>query len=162
MYLRALFLVVPLSFILALVLTIMPLPDWASPWRPEWVAMTMLYWSMALPRRYSVGSAWVVGLLLDVAKGTLLGQHALALALITLIGIRLHQRIRLSPLWQQSISIGALLALYLLVVLWVHGISGRAPGDWHYWAPLLTSTLLWPVVFVTLRAVRRRWCLELS
>ena len=161
MGLRAILLVIPATFVLALILTIIPLPDWAAPWRPEWVAMTMLYWSMALPRRYSIGTAWLAGLFLDVAKGALLGQHAMALALITLLGLRLHQRIRLHPLWQQAISIGALLGLYLLVVLWVYGITGQPPESWLYWAPIVSSMLLWPLIFVTLRGVRRRWCLDL-
>jgi len=35
--------VIMLSFIVALMLTAMPLPDWALSWRPGWVAMVLIY-----------------------------------------------------------------------------------------------------------------------
>ena len=152
--------IIPLTFIVALMLTILPLPDWATPFRPEWVAMTLIYWTMALPLRVGVGVGWVMGLLLDVLKGALLGQHALGLALVAYFTLRIHQRIRVFPLWQQAVSVGALLAIHMLLVLWVYGITGAAPGTWLYWAPLVTSIVLWPWVFMILRDLRRRCCLS--
>src|SRR5690606_27167374 len=71
-----------LSFAVAFMLTAVPLPEWAASWRPAWVAMVLIYWCMALPERVGIGAAWCLGLLLDVQQGTLLGQHALGLALI--------------------------------------------------------------------------------
>ena len=71
-------LTIALSFFVALILTIIPLPDWMASFRPEWVALTLIYWSMALPQRVGVGIGWGLGLALDVLKGALLGQHALA------------------------------------------------------------------------------------
>ncbi|ACL71609.1 rod shape-determining protein MreD [Thioalkalivibrio sulfidiphilus] len=153
---------IPLTFIVALALTVVPLPDWAAPWRPQWLAMTLIYWSMALPRRIGVGLGWFLGLLLDAATGALLGQHALGFALIAYLSIRMHQRVRVFPLWQQALTVGGLLALHLLLVLWILGMTGRAPGTWLYWAPLVSSMILWPWLFVLLRDVRRRWCLALS
>ncbi|MFP4682854.1 MAG: rod shape-determining protein MreD [Ectothiorhodospira sp.] len=158
----AILFVIPATFAFGLGVMVMPLPETLAPWRPEWLAMTVLYWNMALPRRVGVGTAWLAGLLLDVARGALLGQHALALALIAWIAIRLHQRIRVFPVWQQAISVGGLLSLYLLLILWVDGITGQAPGTGLHWAPLVTSALCWPLVFVLLRGVRRRWCPHLA
>ena len=45
-----------ISIILALMLAIAPMPDWALPFRPDWVTLTLIYWAMNLPRTYSVGS----------------------------------------------------------------------------------------------------------
>ncbi len=143
-------------------LTIVPLPEWAVLWRPEWVALVVIYWSMALPRRVGVGYAWILGLLLDIIKGTLLGQHALGFAVIAYLTLRFHQRIRVFPLWQQSFAIGLMLAIHLLLLLWVYGMMGRAPQTSLYWGPVLTSMALWPWVFLLLRDVRRRWCLGVN
>ena len=74
--------VILLSFMLALLLDIIPLPLWVDRFRPDWPALILIYWSMALPHRVGIGSAWVLGLLVDAAKGTLIGQHALALLLM--------------------------------------------------------------------------------
>ena len=50
-------------------LTLAPFPEWADPYRPDWVAMTMIFWAINLPNRYSVGVAWIAGLVVDVAQG---------------------------------------------------------------------------------------------
>ena len=81
---------IAILLIIALMLTMAPLPDWAAAFRPNWVALTLLYWAMTLPHNYSVGTAWIVGLVLDVAQGTLLGQHALALCFIVFVTVKFH------------------------------------------------------------------------
>jgi rod shape-determining protein MreD len=145
------------SFVVALMLTMLPLPDWAALFRPEWVAMVLIYWCLALPDRVGVGIGWSAGLLLDVAKGTLLGQNALALALVAYLTLHLHQRIRVFPLWQQALFVLLMVALAQLLVLWVKGVIGQPPGSWLYWLPSFTSMLLWPWVFLILRDLRRQF-----
>ncbi|MEJ2059282.1 MAG: rod shape-determining protein MreD [Acidihalobacter sp.] len=148
--------VIPLSLVAAYMLTIIPLPTWAIAFRPDWAAMALIYWTMALPNRFGVGAGWITGLFMDVLTGTLLGQHAMAFAILAYVSIRLHQRIRVFPLWQQAITVGAMLAITRLLSLWVDGITGMAPGTWLYWAPLISSMLLWPWLFLLLRQIRRR------
>ncbi len=143
------------SFVAALFLTIVPLPAWAGELRPEWVALFLIYWCMALPQRVGVGTAWIVGLFLDVLRGALLGQHALALTVTAYLSIKLHQRIRVYPVWQQALSVLVLVTLYQLLVLWISGTIGKPASRWTYWLPSLTSTLTWPFVYVVLRSLRQ-------
>lgn len=145
------------SFVLALALTMLPLPHWAEYWRPEWVAMVLLYWCMAVPERVGVGVGWLAGLVLDVARGTLLGQHAVAMAVIAYITLHFHQRIRVYPVWQQAFTVLILIALEQTLVLWVKGFIGQLPGTWWYWLPSVVSMVLWPWVFLILRDVRRKF-----
>ena len=65
----------------AFMLAIMPLPDWAVEFRPDWVTLVLIYWAMAVPTRVGVTVAWFAGLLLDVSYGTLMGQHAVGMVL---------------------------------------------------------------------------------
>jgi len=146
-----------ISFIVALMLTAMPLPDWATNWRPAWVAMVLVYWCMALPDRIGIGIGWSMGLLLDVLQGTLLGQNALGLAVLAYFIIQSHQRIRMFPLIQQAFLISLLVLFYLFLTLWVRGIMGIPPQSWTYWMPAFTSMLLWPWLFIILRDIRRRY-----
>ncbi len=145
------------TFAIALMLTMLPLPDWAGAYRPEWVALVLIYWCMALPDRVGVGVGWVAGLFLDVTRGALLGQHALALVLVAYLTLRLHQRIRVFPLWQQALTVLMLVALMQMVLLWIRGFIGQLPDTRAYWAPSLTSMLLWPWVFLILRDLRRKF-----
>lgn len=145
-----------LTLVIALSLSVIAMPASLTATRPEWVAMVIIYWSMALPRRISLGTAWLTGLLLDVLTGSLLGQHALALTIVAYLSIRTHQRVRVYPLWQQSIAVGLMLLVYRILLLWVYGITGHAPDQRVYWIPVLTSMLLWPLIFLLLRHIRRR------
>ncbi|MCB1799087.1 MAG: rod shape-determining protein MreD [Gammaproteobacteria bacterium] len=150
-------LVIVTTLCIAMLLTILPMPEWARPFRPQWVTLVMLYWAIALPHRVGVGSGFVAGIILDVLTGTLLGQHALGLSVVTFVAIQLHQRIRVFPFWQQSLGILILLVIEHLLALWVTGATrGISPGL-IYWSVPLIGALLWPWVFVTLRKVRRHF-----
>lgn len=149
--------VIILSFLIAMILTVVPLPDWLAVIRPEWMVLVLIYWCMALPERIGVGVGWTMGLLLDVLRGGLLGQHALSMAIIAYLTLQLYQRLRVFPMWQQSFSVLILVLLHLLLQMWIRGISGHPADPWQWMLPVISSTALWPVVFVTLRAVRRHY-----
>ena len=146
-----------LSFVLALALTMVPLPAILELFRPEWMAMVLIYWCMAVPSRVGVSIGWLVGLMLDVSRDALLGQYALAFALIAFLTLHLHQRLRNFPLWQQALSVGVLIALESLIVLWIKGLTGQSPGIWKMLVPAFSSLLFWPVIYLSLRYVRRAY-----
>jgi len=147
---------VVLSIVVALMLAIAPLPGWAEPYRPGWVALTLIYWAMTVPQTYSVGSAWLVGLVLDVAQGTLLGQHALALSLIIYITVKFHLQFRQFPLLQLSATVFALLALHQFILFWINGVVGvNSPAE-TYWGPVISGTLIWPLLTMFLAGIHQR------
>jgi rod shape-determining protein MreD len=145
------------SFVTALLLTITPLPGWLEPFRPEWVTLVLIYWCLALPTRIGLGLAWTMGILLDVVKGTLLGQHALGLTVVAFLVLQIHLRMRVHPLWQQSVNIALLPAINELLIQWIHGMMGRPLGDWQQWTPILAGALMWPWLFRLLRRIRRHY-----
>lgn len=149
--------IIVLSLFIALLLTILPLPNKIELLRPEWVLMVLIYWCLAIPERIGIGTAWGLGLLVDVVRDATLGQYALALALIAFITLKLYRRIRVFPLWQQALAIFLLVLIQSMIVLWVKGITGQAPNPWLVLASAFTSTLLWPLVFLALRYARRRY-----
>ena len=150
-------LVIVLTVAVAMLLVILPMPDWARPFRPQWVTLVLLYWSIALPHRVGVGSGFIAGLALDVLTGTLFGQHALGLSVVTFVATQLYQRIRVFPFWQQSLGVLVLLLIDHLLALWVIGATrGITPGL-VYWAVPVIGALLWPWIFVTLRKIRRHF-----
>ncbi len=146
--------VILLTFVVALLLTIVPLPEWARYARPDWVGLVLIYWCLALPDRVGVITGWFAGLLVDLVTGTILGQHALSLTIVAYLTQRLHQRIRLFPILQQAFTVMILLILHQLLALWISRIIGRPGAPWYFWAPSLLGLLLWPVVFVLLRNMR--------
>lgn len=150
--------VVP-TMAVALMLSILPLPDWAQMFRPDWVSLVLIYWVMAMPERVGVTFAWGVGLLLDVAQGAILGQHALGLVVISYIVLLQYSRIRVFSLLQQAIVVFFLLLIKQLLVLWVNGIIGLSPSLGNYFMPSLVGAILWPWLFLGLRRIRRKFTL---
>ncbi len=148
---------ITLSLVFALLLTLLPMPAAAQVYRPEWVALVVIYWCLAVPERVGVGVAWVMGIMLDVISGALLGQHALALALMAYVTLKLYRQARLFPMWQQAFMVMLLIAMEQMLNLWVQGIIGQPPRSWKYWLPALTSMLIWPWVYVLLRDVQQRY-----
>jgi rod shape-determining protein MreD len=149
-----------LTVIGAFMLAIMPLPDWAVEFRPDWVTLVLIYWVMAIPSRIGVTMAWFAGLFLDVSYGTLMGQHAIGMVLVIYVIHMQHQRLRVASLMQQAIVIFFLLLIKQLLTLWVDGMVGRAPGSLYYFMPTITSALLWPWTYLILRDLRRKFSVE--
>jgi len=142
--------------VLALMLAIVPMPDWANPFRPDWVALTLIYWAMILPRSYGIGSAWIVGIVLDVAQGTLLGQYAIALCFVVYVTIKFHLQFRVFPVSQMSATVFAILAFYQFILFWINGVAGVTTSAITYWGPVISGALIWPLVTLVLGDVRYR------
>ena len=142
--------------VVSLMLAIAPMPDWASPFRPDWVALTLIYWTMMLPRTYSVGTAWIVGIVMDVAQGTLLGQHAIALCFVVYVTVKFHLQFRVFPASQMSATVFALLAFYQFILFWINGVAGVTTDAITYWGPVITGTLIWPLLALFFGGVRYR------
>ena len=150
-------LVILFTFVIALLLTLLPLPGWADDYRPQWYTLVLIYWALATPHKVGVGVGWLIGVAVDVITGTLFGQHALGLSLVAFVTLKVHQRVRLFPLWQQAVTVLLLLLLEKLVSLWVVGaIAQPMPGLW-FWAPPLVGMVLWPWVYIVLRDLRRKF-----
>jgi len=147
---------VVITLVIALGLTIIPLPRTVDAFRPDWVALTMIFWAFSLPRSYSVGIAWIVGIVLDVAQGTLLGQHALALCVVVFLTVRFHLQMRVFPLLQLSATVFALLALYQFLLFWINGVAGVTAPAVAYWGPVVSGSIVWPLMFNFLNGIRYR------
>jgi rod shape-determining protein MreD len=144
------------SILLGLMLSILPLPASLSSFRPDFVALTLIYWAMMLPRNFSIGKAWIIGVILDVMQGTLFGQHALALTVVIYLTIQFHLRIRVFPVWQVTAAVFALTAIYQFLLFWINGVVGQSALLIDYWGPVLANTILWPLLSGVLGGVRQR------
>ncbi len=147
--------VIPGSLATALLLTLIPYPDWFRFAEPHWVSLVLFYWCLAVPERVGVGVGWAMGLLMDLMLHTLFGMHAMRLAFIALIGVTFHRKIRIYPLWQQCLVILALSTLEILFVGWIFKMTHHAEFRLIYWQAALSSTLVWPVIYSILRFARR-------
>ena len=147
--------VILFTFFVALVLSVVPLPSWMQVGRPEWVAMVLIYWVLAMPHAVGVGYAWCVGLFVDLLQGQLLGLNALCLAVLAYFTLRLYERLRMFSTGQQSLLVMVLVGLHQLLSHWGQATVGAASGSLYFLIPALIGGLLWPWFFVIFRGLRR-------
>ena len=147
---------ITVTVFVALIFAITPLPDTVRIGRPELLLLLVIYWSLSAPRIAGLTFAWLCGLAIDLLTGPILGQHALAFLLIAFLTHKFQLRMRIFPIWHQTLTVFMLLALYEFVVFWIDGIIGPAITTWMRWIPVLTSALLWPVLVAILDTWNRR------
>ena len=133
-----------LSALVALILTVLPLPPLLDVVRPAFLVLTVLYWSVNAPRTGGLAIGFFAGLALDVFQGPVLGEHALALSLVTYIAVREHQRIRSKPVIQQALIVFAALIVYEVVLFMIDGWTGRPVTSPLRWVHTVTGALIWP------------------
>ncbi len=144
-----------ITFLVGLILQILPLPEYAQFYRPNWVAVILIYWSMALPNSIRLLTAFIAGLIVDILLGSLLGQHSLAFVVVVYINLFFNLRIRVLSLWQQATYVFILLLICQFLIVWVEGITGSNPPIEAYFLPALTGMIMWPWAYLILRDVRR-------
>jgi rod shape-determining protein MreD len=145
-----------LSALLALALAVLPLPGPLDAFRPDFLVLVVFYWSIESPRAGGLALAFVAGLILDVIKGVVLGQHALALTLMAAWATHLRLRIRVFSVLSQSLTIFALLTGYQFVLFWVDGATGNPVTTFSRWLAPVTGALIWPLLVSILSRFHER------
>ena len=145
-----------LSSLVALALAVLPLPQALEAFRPDFLVLVVLYWSIESPRAGGLTLAFMAGLALDVIQGVVLGQHALALTLVSAWATHLRLRLRVFSILSQCLTIFALLTAYQFVLFWVDGATGNPVTTFGRWLAPVIGAMLWPVIMGILSRLHER------
>lgn len=145
-----------LTITAAILLSLLPLPEMLLPFKPYWVAMVVIYWSLETQDMVSLGLAFIIGLVVDVLSGSLMGLHGLSLVVMVFLVQRFRSRLRFFPPWQQALSVLALLVNDRIILIWITALLGEPMPTWKYWLPPLVAMVLWPWLFLLLDRIRAR------
>ncbi|MGZ8154739.1 MAG: rod shape-determining protein MreD [Burkholderiales bacterium] len=143
------------TLIAAALLNLLPWSGWALWFRPDFVALVVLYWVIEQPHRVGFTAAFMLGLLMDVADGALLGQHALAYSILVYGGILFHRRVRLFTPTPQIVHVIPLLLLNDVIVLGIRLMAGADFPGYRYFIGSFVGGALWPFVSMLLKAPQR-------
>ena len=146
--------VLPASLVVALLLGLLPLSPLLQALRPYWLALVLAYWVIEDPDRIGLGFAFLVGLLADLAFGSLFGEQALRLVVMTFILQRFRARLRFFPLSQQALAMGGLLLNDRIITAAIHVALGVPTLPAMSWLAPLGGMLLWAPVFLLLDGLR--------
>ncbi|HQR03637.1 MAG: rod shape-determining protein MreD [Proteobacteria bacterium] len=138
-----------LSMFAALLVNMIPLGHF--PLMPDWVALVLVFWCIHQPFKVGMSAGFFLGIAMDVADGSVMGQHALAYVLLAYFAAGLSRRILWFSMAQQSLHILPMLLGSQLVMLAARMVSGGVfPGLTWLFSSLI-GTLLWhPLNYVLL------------
>jgi len=143
-----------LTIVVAVLLTLLPLPRVLEPFKPYWVAMVVIYWTLETHATINLGIAFLIGLVLDILSGSLMGMHALSLVIMVFLVQRFRSRLRFFPPWQQALSVLGLLVNDRIILIWIIVLLGEPVPTWKYWLPPLAAMVIWPWLFLLLDRIR--------
>lgn len=138
-----------------LLLNLLPWGGLALSFRPDFVALVLLFWAIREPRKLGFAAAWVAGLMMDVGDGVILGQHAFGYVLGVYAAIFLHRRIQRFTLWQQAFHVLLLLLLLQAAMLLIRQFGGAAFPGFGLFLSCLTGAALWPALSLLLLLPQR-------
>lgn len=144
------------SVLVAFALALWPLPTGIALYRPNWLALILCYWLLEAPGRVGMGVAFVLGLAADLVFGSLLGEQALRLCVITFIVLRFRPRLRFFTVLQQAVAILVLLLNDRVVVLMVRALSGEGLPPAEFWIAPFVGAFAWPWLYLLLDDLRLR------
>jgi len=125
-------------------------------WMPDFVAAVLVFWAVHQPMRVGIGTAFVLGLLLDVHQSSLLGQHALSFTAQGFLATMIHRRLLWFSVSSQAMQVLPVFAICHLLELIVRlSAGGFFPGWALIFAPIIQA-IFWPMVTALLLAPQRR------
>jgi len=143
------------TLVAALLLNLLP---WSGAWlwiKPDFVVLVLLYWCVEQPRKIGFVSAWLLGLVMDVADGTLFGQHALSYSILAYAGIVLHRRVLMFSGTPQVLHVVVLLLMNDLIVIAVRVLAGADFPGFQYFIGSFVASALWLPLGVLLKLPQR-------
>lgn len=144
-----------LSLLLALLLQ-MGLGLSGQRWLPDVLALVLAFWSVQQPRLVGMGTAFVLGLAIDVHESALLGQNALAYVLLSYLVLQLYRRLQGFGASDQALQVLPIFVLTSVCEWLVRLLVGDGWPTWSQWIAPLLQTLLWPLASWLLLAPQRR------
>jgi rod shape-determining protein MreD len=125
-------------------------------WTPDLLALVLVFWTIHQPLRVGVGAAFMLGLAMDVHQSALLGQHALAYAVLSFLAIAVHRRVLWFNMPTQAAQVLPMFVVAHALTFLVRMIAGDHSPGWPMLLAPFIEALLWPVASVLLLSPQLR------
>lgn len=150
--------IIIITLFLGLLLSLTTLPF--GYYAPEWLLLINIYWAIALPSNNKLFLAFLSGFLVDIVFAQVLGVTSLLYVVFIYIILRLYNSMRYMTVTQQMVVILFFLFIKQHIFIWINYIIGVSSLYSSLLVSILTTAILWPIIFFLLRYIRRKFQLS--
>lgn len=137
-----------ISLILAFICLLLPWSGILLQARPDFLLLVIIFWLIRAPNLCNIGTAWFVGLFVDLATGGTFGQYALAYTVTAFFAVIYQRRLVLFNGTQQLFYVFLLLIIAQIILLILKTFAGALSLGWAYFIPSITGVLLWKIAMI--------------
>lgn len=135
-----------ITFMCALLLSLLPLPYHLKWLMPNWLVLVLIYWTVFIPKLIGILFTFILGIIIDLLLGNLIGTTSLCLLPVAFFADLLCYKFRSFNIWQQFLMIAVLVGISQLIRLWIQLYIHHPPINLIYWANIPISTITWPLL----------------
>ncbi|WP_158368168.1 rod shape-determining protein MreD [Candidatus Williamhamiltonella defendens] len=152
--------VIYLSFLIGIILQIMPWPSPIDIFQPSWLLLIFIYWVIALPHRVNLGTGFILGLITDILLGSTLGIHSLGMSMIAYLVTMKFQTFRNMALWQQTLFVILLSIIMTITVFLTESLIIHVSFNTGIFSNTLINGIVWPWLFLLMRKTHRKFSVQ--
>ena len=129
------------TLLLALTLNFIPVGHFYA--IPDFLALVLAFWCVREPHRIGMGTAFILGCMVDVVHGAVMGQHAAAYVLLAWAAQANSRRLLWFSPGAQTLYMVPLFLMVQVVMLLLRLLAGGVFPGWEYFFTCFTTAALW-------------------
>lgn len=133
------------SFVLAMVIDFIPFSG-SLYWLPEFTALILIYWLINRPKYVNIGTAFTIGLLVDIGTVSSLGAHSLAYMISGYLIIVNHRQFVMQNYGFQTVVVLMALLCNELILITIRFITEQRFSGWLIFLAPILGALIWPIL----------------
>ncbi len=140
--------VIYFTILLAFVCYLLPWSGLALKFRPDFVLLVLIFWLVRAPNLCNIGTAWLLGLMVDLVTGGTFGQFGLAYTVAAFFAVYYQRRLVLFNGTQQIFYVFALLLIAQITLLILKTFTGVELVNLTYFLPSISGVVVWQIAIV--------------
>ncbi|MDR1012599.1 MAG: rod shape-determining protein MreD [Coxiellaceae bacterium] len=148
-----------LSFVIGLLLMLLQLPLSLCWLNSLWPVLVLIYWILKIPQIVNIKIACSLGIMIDVITNTTIGVHTTGLILISILMLKIREKILSLSSLQITAVIFWLLIMYQTVILLMQSYVGNHFNIWSILSGAWAGTIGWLLLAPLLSNLQRKFFL---
>lgn len=137
-----------ISIIIGLFLELIALSSYIEPFRPQFLLMIVIFWSLYSEKKFGVFSAWLIGLIYDLSLNFPLGTNAIIFGCTTFLIKRQYKWLVSLTVIEQSLILSGFYFLKIIMAFLITRMTiiNVIPFDPLSLLSIITSDIFWPIL----------------